>query len=262
VLTAAASHSHWYTSGIFYAAASLIALLVIGALTVWATLHAGSTKRRLTYRLADDTPLLARTTALAEGDLEILYQGQRLDQPRVVSVRLESRGRRDIGSDDFDERRPLAIDLGVTIVKRLATEPAPDIPESAIRVEGTRLMLGPCLIRKRQVMSFAFLIDGGQPRLSHQDYLLNVDVRESADTAEPPWSESVRVMTAAATTVVAAAAAGAAVTGALTGMGLSVTTVQSTAAQVVLAVVAAVVVIQVVGWLVVRWLVARERRHQ
>jgi len=258
VLTAAASHSHWYTSGIFYAAASLIALLVIGALTVRATLHAGSTKRRLTYRLADDTPLLARTTALAEGDLEILYQGQRIDQPRVVSMRLESRGRRDIGSDDFDERRPLAIDPGVTIVKRLATEPAPEIPESAIRVEGTRLMLGPCLIRKRQVMSFAFLIDGGQPRLSHQDYLLNVDVRESADTAEPHWSESVRVMTEAATTVVAATA-GAVVTGALTGMGLSVTTVQSTAAQ---AVVAAVVVVQVVGWLVVRWLVARERRHQ
>jgi hypothetical protein len=106
LLIAAASHSHWYTSGTFYAATGVIAVVVIGAVTIWATLFVGSTKRRLTYSLADDTPLLARTTALAPADLEVLYQGQRLVAPRVVSVRLVSRGRRDIGSDDFDERRP------------------------------------------------------------------------------------------------------------------------------------------------------------
>ncbi len=188
MLIAAASHSHWYTSGTFYAAAGVIAVVVIGGVTVWATLFAGSIKRRLSYSLADDTPLLARTTALAQGDLEVLYQGQRLDQPRVVSIRLVSRGRRDIGSDDFDQDRPLAIDLGVPIVKRLTSEPAPEIPQSAIRVEGTRLLLGPCLIRRRRVMSFAFLVDGGRPRLSHESYLLNVDVRESADSRElRPW---------------------------------------------------------------------------
>ncbi len=105
MLIAAASHSHWYTSGTFYAAAG-VAVVLIGAITFWVMLFASSTKRRLTYSLADDPPLLARTTALAQGDLEVLYQGQRVGAPRVVSVRLESRGRRDIGSDDFDERPP------------------------------------------------------------------------------------------------------------------------------------------------------------
>jgi hypothetical protein len=30
-------------------------------------------------------------------------------------------------------------------------------------------------------MSFAFLVDGDTPQLSHEDYLLNVDVRQSAE---------------------------------------------------------------------------------
>jgi hypothetical protein len=197
VLITAASHSHWYTSGTLYAAASVIAVVVIGAFTVWATLFAGSIKRRLTYTLADDTPLLARTTALAPTDLEVLYHGQRLGAPRVVSVRLVSRGRRDIGSADFDDHRPLAIDLAVPIVKRLAAEPVPDIPESAIETDGSRLLLGPCRIRKRQAMSFAFLVDGDQPLLTHEDYLLNVDVRQIADSGEPPTGLIMWAMVAA-----------------------------------------------------------------
>lgn len=206
----AAGHSHWYTSGTFYAAAGAIAVVVIGFITVWATLFVGSTKRRLTYSLTDDTPLLATTTALARADVEVVYQGQRLDAPRVVSVRLVSQGRRDIASDDFDQERPLAIDLGVPIVKRLATESAPEIPESAIRVEGSKLMFGPCLIRKRQVMSFAFLVDGGRPQLSHEDYLLNVDVRQSAESGE--WGIRQSLVTAASAVVVLGALWAASVT--------------------------------------------------
>jgi hypothetical protein len=98
LITATASYGHWYTSGTFYAATGVIAVVVIGAATVWATLFAGSTRRRLFYSLAEDTPLLASTTALARADLEVLYQGQRVDEARVVTVRLVSRGRRDIGS--------------------------------------------------------------------------------------------------------------------------------------------------------------------
>jgi hypothetical protein len=181
----AASQSHWYESGTFYAAAGAIAVVVIGAVTIWVTLRVGSIKRQLTYSMTDDTPLLATTTGLARADLEVLYQGQRLDAPRVISVRLASRGRRDIASGDFDQNRPLAIDVGVPIVKRLATESAPELPEAAVRVDGQRLIVGPCLIRKRQVISFSFLVDGGPPLLSHEDYLLNVDVRASAESGDP-----------------------------------------------------------------------------
>lgn len=184
-IAAAAGHSHWYTSGTFYAAVGAIAVVVIGASTVWATLFVGSTKRRITYSLTEDTPLLATTTALAKGELEVLYKGQHVAAPRCVTVRLVSRGRRDIGSNDFDGQRPIAIDLGVPIVKRLATSAVPDMPKSDFDVDGTKLMIGPCRIRKRQVMSFTFLVNGGRPSLTHDDSLLNVDVRAGSDGGEP-----------------------------------------------------------------------------
>jgi hypothetical protein len=174
VLTTAAGH--WYTSPPFFGTAGL----VIGVLAVWATLFAASTKRRITVTLAEDTPLLATTTALRQGELEIRFEGQMVTAPRVVTVLLESGGRRDIGSADFDQERALAIDLGVSIVRLLAAKTAPKMPESAFAVEGTRVLIGPCAIRKRQVISLAFLVDGGQPRLSRDEYSvpLNVDVRE------------------------------------------------------------------------------------
>jgi hypothetical protein len=133
--------------------------------------------------LAEDTALLA-TTMLSPGQIEVLHEGQRLAEPRVVTVRFVSRGRRDIGSTDFDGGRPLVINLGVPIVKRLTIETVPNMPEAAFAVDGTRLLVGPCVVRKRQVMTITFLVDGGPVKLSHQDDPLDVAVREGTADAD------------------------------------------------------------------------------
>lgn len=244
LIATAASQDNWYTSGLFYAAAGLVAAVVIGAVTVWATLFVGSIKRRITYSLAEDTPLLARTSALAEGDLDVIYQGHRATSPRVVSVRVDIRGRRDISSGDFDEGRPLAISLGdgTKIVKRLGTATEPEMPESAFGVDATRLLIGPCLIRKRQVMWFWFLVDGGRPTLGHENYLLNVDVREVAGAAHsrPP----------AVVAVLSALGLGWA-TGVLTEVGINNPKPPVTAQVAVLT--ASVAVMILARWVTVAW---------
>ena len=86
--------------------ASLIAIIAVGALTIWITYKVGTPKRQLTYGMVD-TPLLATTSTVATRDLRVVYLGAELVEPRVLSLRLACRGRKDIASGDFDQGKPL-----------------------------------------------------------------------------------------------------------------------------------------------------------
>jgi len=48
---------HWYTSPTSYGAASLLAVVMVGAVTVSVTYVVGAAKRQLTYGLDQDLPL-------------------------------------------------------------------------------------------------------------------------------------------------------------------------------------------------------------
>ena len=176
----------WYTSGTFYGAATLIATVVIGLATIFASLLAGSTKRMITYHLAEDSPLLTTAAVLPHADIKVIRDGKPLENPRLVAVRVESRGRRDIGSDEFDKGLPLTIDLGIEILKLISFEAVPAIGESDIAVGPTCLRIGPCAIRKRHVITFGLLADGEKPTLTHKGEPLNVTVRRGADGGRPP----------------------------------------------------------------------------
>lgn len=205
--------SHWYASGTFYSAAGLLAAVLVGIATVVATLFAASTRRQITYHLAEDTPLLSAATPL-QADIEVFCQGQRLTSPRVVAIRLTSRSRKDIGSGDFDHDTPLSIDLGVPIVKLLAADADPAISQPYAAVKATRLLIGPCTIRKRHVMTFGLLAEGGKPSLSYSDAPLDVVVRPGGDGKRPPqgfWTKT--ALAGAGAAVVVGGAAG------VTGVG-------------------------------------------
>lgn len=158
----------WYASGSFYGAASLIAIVVFGALTVWVTYKVGATKRQLTYSLVQDTSLLAATRTVARRDLKVLYLDEELAEPRVLEVRLASRGRRDIRSEDFDQERPLVLDVGIRIVALLAiTNPGRrSVSPPPVGFEGTSLRITPFLIPRRLIVSFTVLADGASPLLT------------------------------------------------------------------------------------------------
>jgi hypothetical protein len=162
---------------------------------------------------------------------------------QVAATVTASSGRRDIGSGEFDKQLPLTIDLGVEIVKLLAVDTNPQIGDSDVAVQGTKLLIGPCTIRKRHIMTFGFLVDGEKPKLRCQNPPLNVDVRQGADGGQLPqtfWRKAALVgagagvavgTVAGATGVGAAVLAGAAGTDAgLTDLAVAAVLATATAA--------------------------------
>lgn len=173
-----AAGGQFYTSGTFWAGASVVAGLVGTVAVIWVTLRVGSSKRCLFYSMPVVTPLLNKRQGMPR-DVEVRRAGTLLTFPQVVNIELESRGRSDIQRKAFDGGEPLCLDVGEPIVECLqVTTLPPDRQEPSWTHYGSKLLVGPSLIGKRQTTIFSLLVDGKSPRLAKpQQTLIDVDVR-------------------------------------------------------------------------------------
>ena len=188
-VTAAASST---VSDIILPTVAIVVTLVVGIGGAWVAYAAGFPRRRLLYGLPVTAPLLNAPEDLSSG-LELRDHGNVLKQPKVLEVRLLSRGRKDIPSSAFDAGKPLQLDVGIHIVRLLGVTSFPDtLAPPAVDIDETRVNIGPSLIGKRQTISIALLADGRRPSLSCQSSLENVDVRRQRQ--DPPGSSVYEVM--------------------------------------------------------------------
>ena len=167
---------HWYTSSVFWSAASAaIATVVIGALTAWVTWRTAYPKRRLYYALDSDTSLLP---AKSIKGVEVRYGDKPLAAPRAVTVVLRNGGRWDIARDTFDGT-PLRLDLSEHIVECLNVSTAPpDQPMPQVTTHGSVLAVEPVKISRRETISVELLIDGASPKLHDPvQVLTDVEIR-------------------------------------------------------------------------------------
>src|ERR1035441_806734 len=171
----------WYLSGTFWAAAGVVVAVLAAVAVVWVTLAVGFPRRRLYFGLRASAPLLAAPAGI-RGDLELRHRGTALADPRVVTVELVSRGRRDIPSEAFDSGQPLVLDIGARIVEVLQVTSGPGIlPGPRITAEGAALKVGPSLIGRRQEITISVLTDDGEPSLACHGPLIDVQVRQRAE---------------------------------------------------------------------------------
>jgi hypothetical protein len=176
----------------------VLAWTIVGALgtilgtvvIVWVTIRGASPRRTLFYGLPSVTPLLARESGLVTG-IEVRYDDTTLAHPQVVTVSLGNANRRDISRDRFDGGKPIRLDVGAQIVSFLNMKTRPsDCPAPPVTCEGSALLVGPCLIGKRQFTEFSLLIDGARPRLAKpQQSLLDVELLPVPTLAAAPvWT--------------------------------------------------------------------------
>ena len=167
---------HWYTSG---TTISIAAALIIGVVGVAVTWRAGfPPKKLLTYRLSEPTSLVSsESLGPARADLSVTYSGAELSNPYVVTLYAESRSRRDIRSVDFDQDKPLVFDLGAKILAVVGTDLSRP-SAGAFSIDGNRVELPPCLIRRGQLLRISLLTDG-EPRLTCHNPLADVEVQLS-----------------------------------------------------------------------------------
>ena len=174
-----AGNHHIWDSAAFWPAAGIVVGLLAIAATVWVTLRAANPKRRLYYAWLTDTPLITRQHDLSE-ELKVTYGTRQLVKPRIVTVQLVSRGRRDITREAFDNGQPVCLDLNTPIVQcvKVTTSPS-DRPDPLYELDGSKLLIGPSHFGKRQTTVFSLLLDGKAPEIvKPQQSLIDVEIRQ------------------------------------------------------------------------------------
>ncbi len=184
----------WYTSGTFWTGAGTVTAVLGAVAVVWVTFTVGFPRRRLYYGMPAAARLLTAPAGM-RSDLELRHHGTLLADPRVLTIELVSRGRKDIPSDAFNDRQPLQLDVGAPIVEVLQVTSKPD----------ALLKIGPGLIGKRHEITITVLTDGEEPSLTCQSPLIDVQVRQRIDDGSP--TPQVAAAWAGATAVVAVAVA-------------------------------------------------------
>jgi hypothetical protein len=185
-----------YSSSVFWAVAGVaVAVATLAIITIqW---RAAASRRVLTYSLVSDTALLKEGAREKAAGLRVMLDDKVLNEPHVVSVRVEFRGRNDIERAEYDGSEPLTVDLGTTILMRLDQGSGREKPTVSVNAES--VAIGPELIRSGQIINIDLLTVGPANLTCPNPPLANVTIRESQidDNAEPPWLK--RVQTAAFT---------------------------------------------------------------
>lgn len=133
----------WYSSGTFWGAAGVGAVLLAAVITAWVTVRVTNPKRRLLYAMPIVTRLVNDSPHIRQG-LEVRWNGEQLDDPHVIEVHLISHSRRDIGNEDFNGLEPLRLDVGAPIIELLGTESWPESTRAPkLAIDGSALSIGP-----------------------------------------------------------------------------------------------------------------------
>ncbi|MDF2270700.1 hypothetical protein P2Q00_35530 [Streptomyces coacervatus] len=148
-------------------------------------------KTRLFYGMPLAAPLLNASPDV-RGRVVVTFNDAELEQAHHVEVHLVTRGTRDVASTDFDQGRPLTLDVGARIITLLTpprvTPASAEVPN--VNFDGTTLLIEKCLIKSRERIALSLLVDGESPRLTcPTSHLINVRMKKFTGTEPPigPW---------------------------------------------------------------------------
>jgi hypothetical protein len=150
----------FYASGTFWAAVAVaVAIVGIGVpVLLW---KIGAPRRLITYSVLGTTPLLrgGHWPGLHRAQFQVLMDGKPLTNPYVTLLRVENRSRRDIRSSDFDQRKPLLLELGTKF--EYAADAGSTIDyQSTINTTETAISMGPMLMPAGKSLQITLLTEG------------------------------------------------------------------------------------------------------
>jgi hypothetical protein len=170
----------WYETGNLLAIAGIAVSVIFGVLALWVTYRVAFPRNRILYGIPSVTSLVD-TSAIAGGTLEILYQGQTLSDPKLIEVWLVNSGQKDIPSADFDNGAPIELELSTPILGVLdVLSGASTTPVPPMTVSGSRILVGPALLRKNHRLRYRILIDGPDPTLTCKCSITDIDISQKS----------------------------------------------------------------------------------
>jgi hypothetical protein len=184
------------------------ALTAVGlALTVAVLAYArlAVPKRRLLIIAQPATPLLQRIDHGARISIE--YDQLPVGSPHTTVLGVRSTGRNAITTAHFDQGRPIVVDFGVPVIDVLELSGS-----VTVRSDGTRVLIGPDLIRPTEVIEAHLLTDGSPTlRVSETpvvDHLIDTKVEYVRPGQMPKQKQRVQAALTAAALAAALTLAG------------------------------------------------------
>lgn len=172
----------WYTSAAsstILSAAGVLAVVVIGVLSFW--LLRLPLRRLLLVTIEAKSLIADPSGALRNSQLQVIYAGQPMATPYLVAFSLTSKSRTDIRRGDFDGDRSLVFDFGTPVALLASTVPGnQDNASDWFRVDGSRILVGPQLIRRGQSISLS-LLTSEPARLEYQNSIAGVTLQEKRE---------------------------------------------------------------------------------
>lgn len=144
----------------FYNASTLIAVIgILVALTsaVFGYQALRPQRREIIEGLRSKRSLIPPGTADV---IEVRHNNVVLSDPQIVDYYLSCRGRYDVNTEDFDQKRPIIVEFQKQIVADLTRPPPGKPPAVKYVVKEGKLKVGPDLLAKRQSYVFTLLFDG------------------------------------------------------------------------------------------------------
>ncbi|WP_349880833.1 hypothetical protein ABIH81_14960 [Micromonospora sp. HUAS YX12] len=165
-------------------AVAVLALLVAGVAAYFAREALFPPKRRITIHVLTPVRLLTGARVGLE-DVEVSRRGRVLPDPHVITILIRNTGRHAVASEQFDQGRPLTIDLQSPIEALL--NPAGGQAPSGVVVEGTSVCFGPELVRRKQEIPIQVLAsEWGDPEITLTEHLVDTECRVQLGGFEQP----------------------------------------------------------------------------
>ena len=142
---------------------ALVAIITIAVtIILW---WLSNRRRALLYSTPVVTSLLsAHAPHTTEDDIRVIFKGQALTDPHLVTLRVESKSRKDIANRDFNADEPLVIQLGTSFAAPVS-EPTKVLIDK-LTIENSDITIGPCLIRRGLVVLLQFVTEKA-PHIPH-----------------------------------------------------------------------------------------------
>ncbi|MGW1040026.1 hypothetical protein [Streptomyces sp. NPDC002547] len=151
----------WENVDVWAIIASSIVGILVGVLGAWATLRSANPKLRLQWWTTAQPPLIDTRFG---GRITVSAYDVTAENPRIVQLSVANVGRRDITSAMFHNDERLKFEFGSRVLATLAVDQEPE--EGAYAgillpaVGGNEILFSPGHIRRGQVITLTFLLDG------------------------------------------------------------------------------------------------------
>lgn len=157
-----------------FALGALVVAIVAIPITAWITRRYGTRRKRLLF-LFEATSLVPTIKSYAADALKVTYHNVPVDDPHLLTIRVENVGPADVASTHFDSGRPVEVRLNSTLYGMLSATHGEHTVGPAMGTKDAVIELTPLLLKRRDAWVVEVLVSGNPaPRLVSS--LIDTDV--------------------------------------------------------------------------------------